>query len=82
MTPERQALWAMSFGDLIEEVERLQAENTALKVKAEEMKAALQIVSVGIWRNIKNNTCGLSGAAAAVHAVEAALKAQVTKEIE
>lgn len=41
--------------------------------RVNELHAALTIVSAGIWRNKKQNTCGLAGAALAVHAVEHAL---------
>ena len=74
---------------LREEIERLQDYNEArygicreaadeierLRAIVEQCSEALNVVAVGIWRDKRSNTCGLTGASAAVHAVEFARKA-------
>lgn len=58
-----------------EEYERAAAavEAEVLRRFESDAKTSLEIVAAGIWRNKDDNTCGLAGAAVAVHAVEKAL---------
>ena len=51
-----------------------EADITELKEKLHIAELALKCVAAGIWRNKENNTCGLAGAALAVHLVEEALE--------
>lgn len=60
------------ISDMMPEAEFRERQRSKLKLW-DEMRAALRIVEAGIWRHPKDNTCGLAGAAVAVHAVEAVL---------
>lgn len=64
---------AAAASQLQREVAAGQQREHQLAQLLDECRTALRIVAVGIWRNKRKNTCGLAGAAVAVHAVEAAL---------
>ncbi len=64
---------------LAESVPTLTLHLSQLAEERDGLREALTLVATGIWRNREMNTCGLSGAAMVVHAVEAALAAEKEK---
>jgi len=60
---------------IIDELKSQRAEIERLRVVVEQCSEALNVVATGIWRDKRNNTCGLTGASVAVHAVKFARKA-------
>jgi hypothetical protein len=55
-----------SYGDWVDYDDHIAAIET--------LRAALEAVAAGIWRNKAMNACGLAGGSAVVHLVEAALQ--------
>jgi hypothetical protein len=74
MSPDDyQGLVAAATADSL--IDNLLQESWGANQLLELCEVTLKIVSVGIWRNKAENTCGLAGAALTVHAVEEALSA-------